>query len=148
MRTSEQAFTVIVTDWKTHAAALYAVRREVFIEEQQVPEDLEQDAFDPVSQHVLALDRQACPIGTGRLLPDGHLGRLAVLQAWRGCGIGKALMQRLLALASEQCFPVIELHAQVQALDFYAGLGFQVEGEEFMEAGIPHRTMRLRLPLK
>ncbi|MEE4378311.1 MAG: GNAT family N-acetyltransferase [Candidatus Competibacteraceae bacterium] len=145
---NEQNYTVIVTDWQTHAPALYAVRRQVFVEEQQVPEELEQDALDPRSQHVLALDRQERPIGTGRLLTDGHIGRLAVLQAWRGCGVGKALMQRLLTLASQQRFPVIELHAQVQALDFYAGLGFQVEGEEFMEAGIPHRTMRLTLPLE
>ncbi|NJN47367.1 MAG: GNAT family N-acetyltransferase [Candidatus Competibacteraceae bacterium] len=148
MRTVEQPFTVIVTNWETHAAALYAVRRQVFVEEQQVPEDLEQDDFDPVSQHVLALDQRDRPIGTGRLLPDGHIGRLAVLQSWRGFGIGKALMQRLLTLASQQRFPAIELHAQVQALDFYAGLGFQVEGGEFMEAGIPHRTMRLTLPLE
>jgi predicted GNAT family N-acyltransferase len=148
MKTIEPAFTVIVTEWQIHAAALYAVRRQVFVQEQNVPEALEQDALDPVSQHVLALDHLNRPIGTGRLLPDGHIGRLAVLRPWRGHGVGKALMQRLLTLAAQQRLTVIELHAQVQALDFYAGLGFQVEGEEFMEAGIPHRTMRLTLPLE
>ncbi len=138
-------FTIIRVDWASHAAELYPIRHRVFVEEQQVPEELEQDEFDPVSLHVLALDRGGRAIGTGRLLPDGHIGRLAVLAEWRGHGVGVALMNSLLELARERNFPEVALNAQTSAIPFYDRLGFQTEGEEFMEAGIPHRSMRLRL---
>jgi predicted GNAT family N-acyltransferase len=146
MRTTEPAFTVHGTDWASHAVELYAVRRRVFVEEQGVPEALEQDEFDPLCWHVLARDEQHRPIGTGRLLPDGQVGRLAVLKPWRGRGVGRALMGYLLALARQHGFTVLELHAQVQAQAFYAGFGFAATGEVFMEAGLPHRIMRLTLP--
>lgn len=146
MKMTKPTFTVYVTDWATHAAELYAVRRQVFIEEQNVPEELEQDEFDPGCWHVLAQDMRSQPIGTGRLLPDGHLGRLAVLKPWRGHGVGRALMDCLLTLARQHRFSVLELNSQVRVEAFYAEFGFIATGGIFMEAGIPHRTMRLVLP--
>ncbi len=131
--------------WAGQGPELYQVRRRVFVEEQGVPESLEQDEHDTSCWHVLARDREGHPIGTGRLLQDGHLGRLAVLTTWRGRGVGKALMNRLLELARQQGLQEIVLKAQLQALAFYTKLGFQVAGESFLEAGIPHRSMRLRL---
>lgn len=143
MRT--EAFTIEAVDWAAHEAELYEVRRIVFIEEQHVPENLERDEYDLLSRHVIARDAAGRAIGTGRLLPDGHIGRLAVLREWRGRGLGLALMRRLLDLAREQGFKRVELNAQTYAVPFYERLGFRAVGEEFMEAGIAHRAMRLQL---
>ncbi len=132
-------------DWASQKSALYGVRWAVFVQEQGVPASLELDAFDPLCRHVLVRDRQGAPIGTGRLSPDGRLGRLAVLRPWRGRGIGTALARWLVEQARRQSLPEVVLHAQVQALEFYATLGFQATGEVFPEAGILHRKMTLRL---
>lgn len=144
MKTTEP-FTLAQADWATHADELYTIRRIVFVEEQKVPEELERDEFDPVSRHVIARDAAGHGIGTGRLLPDGHIGRLAVLQEWRGHGVGLALMASLIELAREQGFTEVVLNAQTYVLDFYRQLGFVEEGEEFFEAGLPHLIMRRRL---
>lgn len=149
MKTTDPAppFTVQGADWSRDAGELYAVRYQVFVVEQGVPEALEQDEFDPVCWHVLARGQDNQAIGTGRLLPDGRVGRLAVLKHWRGRGVGRALLDYLLQRARQQGFSRIELHAQVQAQAFYAEFGFVATGEIFMEAGIPHRTMRRTLPV-
>ncbi|RCK79380.1 MAG: GNAT family acetyltransferase YjcF [Candidatus Ozemobacter sibiricus] len=131
--------------WATHAAALSAVRFAVFVEEQQVPRELELDGLDPTARHVLACDAAGRPIGTARLLPDGQIGRVAVLPAWRGQGLGRALMAAVLAIARAAGHVEVFLHAQEQVIPFYTRLGFQAEGDRFFEAGIPHRLMRLRL---
>lgn len=144
MKTTEP-FTLQQADWATHADELYAIRRLVFVEEQHVPEDLEHDEFDTVSRHIIARDAAGHGIGTGRLLPDGHIGRLAVLREWRGRGVGLALMDNLLTLARTQGFAEVVLNAQTYVLDFYRQLGFVEEGEEFFEAGLPHLAMRRRL---
>jgi predicted GNAT family N-acyltransferase len=138
-------FTVGPADWARHETELYAVRYRVFVIEQQVPVELERDEFDPLSLHVVARDAAGNAIGTGRLLPDGHIGRLAVLAQWRGHGVGVALMDALLVLARERGDAEVVLNAQTSAIAFYERLGFRTEGEDFMEAGIPHRVMRLRL---
>ncbi|MDX1604921.1 MAG: GNAT family N-acetyltransferase [Candidatus Competibacterales bacterium] len=138
-------FSVQTADWRRDEAELYAIRRRVFVEEQQVPESLERDKHDPRSQHVIARDRQGRAIGTGRLLPDGHIGRVAVLPEWRGHGVGIALMEVLLTLARERGLDLIRLNAQTAVIPFYQRLGFNPEGAEFMEAGIPHRSMWLHL---
>lgn len=135
-------FTVETADWSRDEAELYTVRRSVFVEEQQVPETLERDAFDPLSQHVVARDSAGQAIATGRLLPDGHIGRVAVLRQWRGRGVGLALMQALLELARARGFGEVVLNAQTAVIPFYQRLGFQAEGAEFMDAGIAHRRMR------
>lgn len=132
-------------DWVADAAALRAIRRTVFIDEQKVPEHLEWDAFDPVSLHVLAVTPEGDPVGTGRLLPDGHLGRMAVLKSWRGRGVGLLLLRHLIAEARARGDSEILLHAQTHALGFYSRCGFSPVGGEFIEADIPHRLMTLKL---
>ena len=128
--------------WTELGALSRSVREAVFIIEQGVPRELEWDEFDAVSRHVIARGSNGEVIGTGRLLPDGHIGRMAVLAAWRGKQVGRALMERLIAEAAQQQLRPLLLHAQVQALGFYEKLGFVAEGPTFMEAGIPHRLMR------
>ncbi len=129
-------------DWSVLAAAARQVREQVFIVEQKVPVALEWDANDAVSRHVVAYDATGTPIGTGRLLPDGHIGRMAVLPAWRGKGVGRALLERLLESAQIAGQQHLVLHAQTQAAEFYRKTGFVQTGETFMEAGIPHVLMQ------
>jgi predicted GNAT family N-acyltransferase len=138
-------FVIRPVNYQAHREKLHAIRRTVFIEEQHVPEDLEWDDIDPRCYHVLALAGDGTPIGTGRLLPDGHIGRMAVLKEWRGKGVGRALLEMLLYLAWKEGHTTVRLHAQRYALGFYAKHGFKVVGKEFMEAGIPHRAMKLKL---
>lgn len=137
-------YRICVVNWQDEAVALRDIRTAVFIYEQQVPEDLEWDEFDPVSLHVLALNSNDQPIGTARLLPDGHIGRMAVLREWRGKGIGSAMLQRILEESSHRGMQKAMLNAQIAAIKFYEKFGFQVSGEEFMEAGIPHIKMILQ----
>ncbi|MGE0082432.1 MAG: GNAT family N-acetyltransferase [Thiohalomonadaceae bacterium] len=139
--------TVSLCNWNDPAqqAALRTVRGEVFQREQGVPEELEWDDLDAVAVHVLARDTFGNAIGCGRLLPDGHIGRVAVLRHWRGKGVGTEIMQVLIALARERGHDELHLNAQTQAVPFYERIGFRAEGEEFLDAGIPHRHMHRRL---
>lgn len=139
------SFTVRAADWDHDRLALGHVRRVVFLEEQGVPEELEWDEWDARSRHFLALDATGQAIGTARLLPDGHIGRMAVLKPWRCRGVGSALLRHVLTAARDAGFAEVELAAQTHALGFYQRLGFIAYGDEFMDAGIPHRNMRLSL---
>jgi predicted GNAT family N-acyltransferase len=132
---------VRLADWLVERDILMALREEVFIREQLVPADLERDEFDPRSRHVVAIGDNR-PIGTGRLTPDGHIGRMAVLRSWRRMGVGSALLTRLLDVARDLGVRRVMLNAQLQALPFYLCHGFEPEGDEFLEAGIRHRSMR------
>ncbi|MCW8853327.1 MAG: GNAT family N-acetyltransferase [Gammaproteobacteria bacterium] len=134
-------YKIIKTSWKEDRQALSQVRRKVFIEEQKVPEELEWDEFDETSHHVLALDSQNNPIGTGRIKPDGQIGRMAVLKNWRNKSVGKAILEELLKIAIRSNYPETYLHAQLTAIKFYEKSGFIVNSDEFMDAGIPHKTM-------
>jgi predicted GNAT family N-acyltransferase len=134
-------FTIRHVAWAASWDDLHAIRRKVFIEEQQVPEELEWDGEDEASTHVLAVAADGMPIGTARLLRDGHIGRMAVLKEWRRRGVGSALMSHLLGVARASGHAVVRLHAQAHAAGFYAKHGFSVEGGEFIEAGIPHVVM-------
>ena len=127
--------------WSELGKEARQVRDAVFVDEQKVPCDIEWDEHDAVSRHVIARDSDGGAIGTGRLLADGHIGRMAVLADWRGKGVGRALLERLLEEARLQGHAHLALHAQTQASGFYRRFGFVEEGPEFMEAGIPHRTM-------
>ncbi|NIC07809.1 GNAT family N-acetyltransferase [Billgrantia bachuensis] len=120
------------------------IRRVVFIEEQQVPLEEEWDGRDDACRHFLAR-RGDTALGTARLLPDGHIGRVAVLREARGLGIGAALVRAAIDSARQRGHLQVELAAQTQALAFYENLGFSAFGETFMDAGIPHRNMRLSL---
>jgi len=114
----------------------------VFVHEQGVPAEVEIDGLDPVCTHVAAETANGAVVGTGRLLPEGRIGRMAVDAAWRGRGIGRALLDALVACARERGFATVELHAQTRAAGFYAAAGFRPEGPVFDDAGIPHRRMR------
>jgi predicted GNAT family N-acyltransferase len=142
---TSRTFTVRTASWRDDRASLQDLRRQVFIIEQQVPEELEWDDADMVSVHALALDGEGRPIGTGRLLPDGHIGRMAVIREWRRHGVGSAILEWLMVSARQQEFHVLHLHAQTHALDFYARHGFIAHGDVFSEAGMPHRKMTLSL---
>jgi predicted GNAT family N-acyltransferase len=143
--TAGAAFTVRLAEWARDEAALRAVRHDVFVVEQRVPIDLEWDGLDPGCRHAIAEDAAGRAIGCGRLLPDGHIGRMAVRAEWRGRGVGAALLERLVALAREQGFTRVALNAQTRAAGFYARYGFERHGPEFDEAGIPHCVMERRL---
>ncbi len=128
-------------DWAALGPLAGTVREAVFVREQGVPAEMEYDRFDPRSLHVLARGPAGEAIGTGRLLPDGHIGRMAVLPAWRGQGVGAAMLCTLMAVAAQRGLERLVLHAQTSAEGFYGRFGFRAEGPEFMEAGIPHVTM-------
>jgi len=134
------ALVVRLGSWDELSAQASPIRFTVFVDEQKVPVELELDEFDPLSCHALALAGDEA-IGTGRLLPDGHIGRMAVLAGWRGRGVGALLLQALIDEAKRRGMARVVLNAQTHALGFYARFGFVPEGEEYEEAGLPHRTM-------
>lgn len=138
-------FTVDLADYARDLDALRAVRETVFVQEQQVPLDLEWDELDPQCVHVLARDADGTPIGTGRLTPDRRIGRMAVLRDWRNRGVGDALLMALLQAARDQGWHAVSLHAQAPAIDFYLRNGFRPRGPRFLEAGIEHQDMVLDL---
>lgn len=134
------ALAVRLGSWGELSAQASPIRFTVFVDEQKVPVELELDEFDPLSCHALALAGDEA-VGTGRLLPDGHIGRMAVLAGWRGRGVGALLLQALIDEATRRGMARVVLNAQTHALGFYARFGFVPEGEEYEEAGLPHRTM-------
>ncbi|MEQ6916692.1 GNAT family N-acetyltransferase [Halomonas aquatica] len=131
-------------DWAELGRDATEIRRVVFIEEQSVPIEEEWDGRDVACRHFLAL-WNGTPVGTARLLPDAHIGRVAVLAEARGWGIGAALMRAAIEAARRHGHPRVELAAQTHALAFYERLGFEAVGSEFLDAGIPHRNMHLSL---
>jgi predicted GNAT family N-acyltransferase len=138
-------FAVLITDWAHDEARLSCIRRTVFIDEQGVPEALEWDADDAGAVHLLAVDAAGQAVGCARLLPDGHVGRMAVLPPWRGRGVGRALLAAAVEAARMHGHTMLRLSAQTHAADFYARAGFVAIGAEYEEAGIPHIAMQKRL---
>jgi predicted GNAT family N-acyltransferase len=118
------------------------VRYEVFVVEQRVPIDMEWDEMDAKCVHAVAYDDEGVAVGTGRLLPDGHIGRMAVRKPARGQGTGGAILEALIAEACKRGDRQVMLNAQAHAEPFYERYGFRRESEVFMEAGIPHIAMR------
>lgn len=127
---------------------LMRVRMDVFVEEQGVPAEIEIDELDDRAYHWLALGTDSQPIATVRMLSNGHIGRMAVVAEHRSEGIGSALLQQCIDFARISGLFDVYLHAQIQAIDFYQRHGFITTSEEFMDAGIPHRSMRLQLAAK
>lgn len=132
-------------DWTAARSRAEPIRRAVFVEEQKVPAEIELDEFDPLSLHALAFDRTGTVVGTGRLLPDGHIGRMAVLRQARGSGVGGALLEALMRAARARGDREVALSAQTHAIPFYERFGFVAEGEPYDDAGIAHRMMRRAL---
>lgn len=129
-------------DWARQKTDARAVRYEVFVLEQKVPVELEWDDMDAACLHVLVYDESGQAVGTGRLLPDGHIGRMAVRERARGQGIGGIMLEALMTEARRRGDRCVLLNAQTHAEPFYRRFGFVRDGEEFMEAGIPHIGMR------
>lgn len=138
----ETGFHIRAANWQADSKALGLVRRRVFVDEQKVPEALEWDGLDDESYHVLATDTAGRPIGTGRIKANGHIGRMAVITPFRSQGVGSAILAALLNYARQQRYPAVYLHAQTTAIPFYEKYGFVVSSDEFMDAGIAHRSMR------
>ena len=137
-------FTVSIVRWSDNRAELVSVRRAVFIEEQNVPESIELDGKDPDCRHVLACDSSGAPVGTARIDPTGKIGRMAVLPAYRGRGIGRQILLAAMDWGGANGIADFHLSSQVSAVGFYEKMGFETYGDEFEEAGIQHIRMRLR----
>lgn len=133
---------IALGDWQQLHAAAQAVRVQVFVLEQKIPPDMEWDEMDALSLHAVAYDATRQAVGTGRLLPDGHIGRMAVSQTLRGQGIGGAILAALMEQARQRGDKAVLLHAQTYVEAFYQRFGFVRCGAEFDEVGIPHVPMR------
>ncbi|MER5292484.1 GNAT family N-acetyltransferase [Streptomyces pharetrae] len=157
-RPAPPSYVVRTAEESADREACFAVRKQVFVAEQGVPEDIEYDAYDAGALHVLAVREDGVPLGTGRLLYGeaaaertggdptvGALGRLAVVRDARGLGVGVALVRAIEDAARARGLAAVDLHAQTQALGFYARLGYEAYGPEYLEAGIPHQAMRRSL---
>jgi predicted GNAT family N-acyltransferase len=141
----KRQFTVRLATWGDDEAAIHRIRETVFVREQSVAPEIEWDGLDAGCLQALAEDENRDAIGTGRLHPSGKIGRMAVMPAWRGRGVGAAIMECLIEAARQESLDEVYLHAQTRVVGFYARFGFEAEGEEFEEADIPHRLMRRRL---
>ncbi|HZM36883.1 MAG TPA: GNAT family N-acetyltransferase [Burkholderiales bacterium] len=128
-------------EWNQARERASPIRFEVFVREQRVPAEIELDDMDARCLHALAFHHESV-VGTGRLLPDGHIGRMAVLKDYRGKGVGAAMLMRLIEAARARGDREVALSAQVHAVPFYRAHGFVEEGEEYEEAGIAHQAMR------
>lgn len=139
--------SILIVDWRTHAQELSRIRREVFIEEQRVPQSEEWDGLDESAIHFLAV-RDKNAVGCARLLIENHasqtrfhIGRVAVVKSSRQQGIGRLLMQCVLDYCHAHAPYPIFLNAQTERRRFYEYLGFIAKGNEFIDAGIPHISM-------
>jgi predicted GNAT family N-acyltransferase len=131
-------------DWNAARKEASRIRMKVFVEEQHVPPEIEMDDKDSVCVHALAF-AQGRAVGTGRLLPDGYIGRMAVLKQSRSLGVGGGILERLVEEARRRGMKEVVLSAQTHALEFYREHGFSEVGEVYEEAGIPHQAMRRTL---
>ena len=138
-------FTVSLVSWHDGEPLLKSIREAVFIREQRVPAELEWDGLDESARHALALSHQGDAIGCGRMFADGHIGRIAVLPQWRKQKVGTAIMEALLDYARAHDYKRVDVDAQTHALPFYRSFGFAEQGKEFMDAGLPHIKMTLKL---
>jgi predicted GNAT family N-acyltransferase len=138
-------FRIELMPWEEAREHASRIRWRVFVEEQGVPREIELDDQDARCIHAVAFDDKGIAVGTGRLLPDGHIGRMAVLEQLRRRGIGTLLLKKLMEAARERGEREIQLSAQIHAVDFYRRHGFETAGEVYEEAGIPHRAMLRRL---
>jgi predicted GNAT family N-acyltransferase len=140
-----QTFTVSMVCWHDGEPLLKSVREAVFIREQGIAPELEWDGLDETCRHALVISAQGEAIGCGRMLADGHIGRIAVLPKWRKQKVGTAIMEALLDYARAHDYPQVDVDAQTYAVPFYRGFEFVEEGSVFMDAGLPHIKMRLKL---
>ena len=134
--------TLLLVKWQSQQSELKALREQVFVIEQHVPADLEWDGLDEAATHLLAVNAANQAVACARILPDGTIGRMAVLKQWRGLGIGRAVLNRAITFCKTQGLSSVHLSAQKHALGFYAEAGFVVTSSEYMDAGIAHYDMK------
>ncbi|MGB1447383.1 MAG: GNAT family N-acetyltransferase [Arenicellales bacterium] len=134
-----------IVDWASYREALSSIRHTVFVEEQGVPVELELDGEDASARHAAAFSDDGRLVGTGRMLASGKIGRMAVSQSMRRQGIGRALLDALVAEAKRLKLEEVSLGAQLPAVAFYERAGFKAYGDIFLDAGIDHKMMRLVL---
>jgi predicted GNAT family N-acyltransferase len=132
---------VELMNWEQAQPVAGPLRFAIFVGEQNVPSGIELDDMDAQCVHAVAYDVDNKAIGTGRLLPDGHIGRMAVVKEWRRRGIGAEIMAALMAEARTRGHKEVVISAQLQAAEFYRELGFVAEGKVYPEAGILHQKM-------
>lgn len=142
--TAYSMITVSLVDYHTHKTMIHSIRNAVFVDEQAIPTEIERDNEDLISQHVLAC-YEGRVVGTGRLTPQGRIGRVAVCRPSRRRGIGLSVMEKLLEVARQNRHREVVLSSQYHAVKFYEKLGFQQEGNVFMKMGIVHIMMRKKL---
>lgn len=131
--------------WEQAQPTAGPLRFAIFVGEQNVPPGIELDDQDASCVHAVAFDVDGKAIGTGRLLPDGHIGRMAVVKEWRRRGIGAEILEALTGEARKRGHAEVVLSAQLQAMEFYRGFGFEAEGKVYEDAGILHQKMRKKL---
>ena len=134
-------YQIIKTTFQRDLKPITFIREQVFIEEQHVPVELEWDGLDEQAIHLLATNNLHQPIGTVRLLADGHIGRMAVLASWRKQGVGSKLLNEITQISRQIGLKHVFLNAQTTAVKFYSQHGFNANAEVFMDAGIPHQYM-------
>jgi predicted GNAT family N-acyltransferase len=138
-------FTVSLVSWHDGEPLLKSIREEVFIREQAIPPELEWDGLDESCRHALALSHQGNAIGCGRMSAGGHIGRISVLPQWRKQKVGTAIMEALLDYARAHDYKQVDVDAQTHAVPFYRSFGFAEQGKEFIDAGLPHIKMTMKL---
>jgi predicted GNAT family N-acyltransferase len=136
---------VELMDWAKAQPLAAPLRFAIFVGEQNVPPGIELDDMDEKSLHAVAFDAQGKVVGTGRLLPEGKIGRMAVVRELRRAGVGAAILEALIAEAGRRGHREVRLSAQLQAAEFYRAHGFVAEGKVYEEAGILHQAMRRKL---
>jgi len=132
---------VRAASWEQDATAIKEIRTKVFIQEQNVPEEIESDDYDPVSWYVLALAPDDAAVACARLQPNGKVTRIAVLAPWRRKGVARQMLSLILEIARENELESLYLHAQLSAIELYKEFGFTASGKQFTEAGIEHIKM-------
>lgn len=137
-----EQFAVSEAKFEEREAEIRVIRTAVFSEEQGIDPAIDFDGNDAQCLHVIAKSATGSTVGTARMFADGHIGRMAVLQAYRGQGIGRAMLETLVSAAARRGLKQVYLNSQVHAVGFYEALGFEKGGEPFMEAGIEHIRMQ------
>lgn len=135
-------YQVEVVSWQSHQAALSQVRQQVFIDEQNVPVELELDDLDADAIHLLVENQENQPIACARLLANGSIGRMAVLMDWRMRGIGLAMLDKAISIHRQLGRNTISLSAQTHAIGFYLKAGFVVVSTPYLDANIQHVDMQ------
>jgi predicted GNAT family N-acyltransferase len=146
-RSNPARFSIRQVNWQQAHEELRQIRLRVFVEEQRVPVELEWDGCDENAIHLLARNTKGQPLGCARILADGIIGRMAVLEEYRKQGAGSALLEHAIRCCREHGWHKITLSAQTHAIPFYERYGFAVCSDEYMDAGILHRDMQLKLSI-